>query len=476
MVGGETKVCPVCDSVIDADARQCPECNTDLSLFDVDSDGVSDLDKVPATKGGKSIDDILESITKGREAQSDFFEDIKTIATNGSANDDILADAEVEPGVEFECPNCGTRVAGSAKVCPGCGAEFAEEAVEQFECPLCNAVVDVTATSCPNCGVAFAEEEAPSPPPAPSSTKNAVPAPVEGVRELREARPAPAQPSKLVGPSPMERLWSLVESRRNAPAAKPVDRGELYRELPRLVNDVKPLLLTAKKVGVEIGEEKELIGEAIDYGKRRDVEKAVALIRTAQSRLEFAFTSQIAKRIENVLVETERAKATGADIGAILTMCAGATDALEARDYTTAEEKVRAAKEEFDARSGGYSKARQELTTIRELVADAKRLGVSMRDVDTFVSRCETAMKGKNYDQAAGMAVQARQALLKALPDVLQREMKKARNALLDMKVRGGDLTKPVGLLKQASIHLKREEYADAVKFVRMFRDEVGAA
>ena len=82
-------------------------------------------------------------------------------------------------------------------------------------------------------------------------------------------------------------------------------------------------------------------------------------------------------------------------------------------------------------------------------------------------------MNAKNYDQAAGLAVQARQALLKTLPEVLQKEMKRARNALLDMKVRGGDLTKPVGLLKQASIHLKREEYADAARFVRLFRDEV---
>ena len=119
MVSGETKLCPVCDSVIDADARRCSECNTDLSLFDVDSDGASDIARVPAARNGKSIDDILDSIVKGKEVHADFFEDIKTIATNGSADDDILADVAVEPGVEFECPNCGTRVAGTAKVCPG---------------------------------------------------------------------------------------------------------------------------------------------------------------------------------------------------------------------------------------------------------------------------------------------------------------------------------------------------------------------
>jgi hypothetical protein len=62
---------------------------------------------------------------------------------------------------------------------------------------------------------------------------------------------------------------------------------------------------------------------------------------------------------------------------------------------------------------------------------------------------------------------------LKQLPKHLDKEMKKARDMLLEMKVGGGDLTKPIGILKQASIHLKREEYADAVHYVKLFREEV---
>ena len=61
---------------------------------------------------------------------------------------------------------------------------------------------------------------------------------------------------------------------------------------------------------------------------------------------------------------------------------------------------------------------------------------------------------------------------MNVLPDFLNDEMKRARNKLLDLKMRGGDLTRPIGLLKQASIHLKREEYADGMRFVRQFRRE----
>jgi len=238
---------------------------------------------------------------------------------------------------------------------------------------------------------------------------------------------------------------------------------------------VKPLLLIAKKVGVEIGEEKELIGDAITYGKKRDVERAVQLIREAQFRLEETFTSALAKRIESVLVEAERSKQTGGDVGQVETLCVASIEALEKRDYNASAEKVHAAKQEFDARSGGYGKARKEYELSKSLVLDARKLGLDLREANTDLRRSESALQARNWDQAALLALQARESLFKALPGLLNAEMKRARNALLEMKVKGGDLAKPVGILKQASIHIKREEFADALRFVAMFRDTVGS-
>src|SRR2546426_1170741 len=225
----------------------------------------------------------------------------------------------------------------------------------------------------------------PSPTTTSSRTRRSSPGPRSSARiAARRAPSAPRRrergpPARPSGPSPSDRLRSLVESRRMQPMPPLGDKGTLYKELPRLVNEVKPLLLTAKKVGVDIGNEKELIGEAIGYGKKRDVEKAVQLIRQARSALENAFTSQIAKRVEDVLAEAERARTGGADVTAIQMLCSSAIDALESRDYAVAGEAVRSAKEEFEARSGGYAKARQEIAAVKALVADAKRLGLNLR-------------------------------------------------------------------------------------------------
>jgi len=469
VLSGKTRACPVCDSAIDEGARQCPECNTDLSLFDIDSDGVSDIDKTPVP-AGKAIDDILASIAKDKEVRPDIFDHMKTIATNGTQEDDILADTPGEPGAEFACPDCGTRVAPNAQLCPSCGAQFAEETVEQFECPLCNAVVDVDATSCPSCGVQFAQEVAS--PPAPARPARA--APGATVDELGlEEKPAPTS-TKPAGSSIKERLRQVAKSRRIPPDEGAADRGALYKELPRLVNDVKPLLLVAKKIGVEIGEQKDLISEAIAYGKKRDVERAVQLIRQAQFLLEETFTSALVERIDSILVDAERSRQTGGDVGEALSLCVASIEALEKRDYNASADKIKEAKEEFDARSGGYGKAREEYELSKSLVIDARKLGLDLREANTDLRRAESALQGRNWDQATLLAVQARQSLFKALPGLLNAEMKKARNALLEMKVKGGDLAKPVGILKQASIHMKRQEFADALKFVAMFRDQVG--
>ncbi len=99
-----------------------------------------------------------------------------------------------------------------------------------------------------------------------------------------------------------------------------------------------------------------------------------------------------------------------------------------------------------------------------------------MREADGYLRQARDALGRREYENAMRFADQAAGSVMRILPDFLNDEMKRARNKLLDMKVRGGDLTRPIGILKQASIHLKREEYGDAMRYVRMFRTETEKA
>src|SRR2546426_6862396 len=75
------------------------------------------------------------------------------------------------------------------------------------------------------------------------------------------------------------------ESERRIPTG---DRKLLYRELPKLVNEVKPLLVSAKRIGLEIEEGKRIINDAIHAGKGRAIDRAVPLIAEARRTLDVA--------------------------------------------------------------------------------------------------------------------------------------------------------------------------------------------
>src|SRR5439155_971265 len=106
-----------------------------------------------------------------------------------------------------------------------------------------------------------------------------------------------APPSAKPARSPLQgRLDALRETRKEAERRIPTgDRKLLYRELPKLVNEVKPLLVSAKRIGLEIDEGKRIINDAIEEGDRlahevramgMDVSTSERLLRQARESLE----------------------------------------------------------------------------------------------------------------------------------------------------------------------------------------------
>src|SRR5712691_9504793 len=312
----ETKVCPDCDTPIDAKARVCPSCQTDLTLFDIGG-GVDPTDT--PVKDGRSIDEILASIMDGKEDHREIFETLKSVARNTSETGETATASDSasmvstarELGEKFLCPVCETLVAADATVCPGCGAEFSEGAATEYECPVCKASVPADAEQCPNCGVRFADESgaAKVSPPAAGLPRSV--AEVSGTgRGPAVAAVAMAPPSEKTTRSPLQnRLEALRQTRRESERRIPTgDRKLLYRELPKLVNEVKPLLVSAKRIGLEIDEGKRIINDAIQVGKGRDIERAVTLIADARRTLDVAFVDFIGGQIDPVIQELRAAK------------------------------------------------------------------------------------------------------------------------------------------------------------------------
>jgi len=423
---------------------------------------------------GRSIDEILASITGGRDVGSDIFETLKSVAkAPGGAEETLASRARAtattavppEPEAAFVCPVCNTSVEGDATACPGCGAQFVEGEAAEFECPVCKSAVAEDADRCPSCGVQFAgDEEAESPPrPEPEVAPPARAPPVP-----------PVTPSEAAFRSDLRtRLQATQRARREAPVEPPSgDRKLMYRELPRLVNEVKARLVSAKKLGIPIEDEKRLINDAIAAGKRRDIERAVGLIDEAKHALDIAFTDFIGGRIQSFLGEVSKAGTRrGPEFERALEE---AVERLEGGDYDAAWEGFEDASAGFQTQAKGYHEARDALARDERVLAEVRALGMDTKEIEQHLKPGRDALGRQDTNGALRNAKAAHEAVLRLVPAFVNEEMRKARNTLLDLKMRGGDLSKPIGILKAASVHAKKEEWSDALRYIKEFHKEVG--
>ncbi len=479
----ETKVCPVCDATIDAGARNCPSCLTDLSLFDVGG-GSEEASTDLHDGAGKSIDDILASIMDGKSEQPEIFETLKTVAGSHPSTKDLVAEPKAPeppspaapaahavpaaPEQQFLCPVCDTLVHPDDTVCPGCGAEFSEGEATEYECPMCKASVPADAERCPSCGVRFATEEEPAEAEARQPESPAAP---EIPSRTTSVTAAPAAPAGSLRLHP--KIEALKEEVRSETHDLPFgDRKLIARELPRLVTEVKPFLVSAKAIGVGIDDGKRLINSAIEAGKRKEMEKAVKLISDARRSLEIAFVSFIGNRLESFASEVEAARSGDA---AALTrpLLEECFQRLHDRDFEGAWTTLEKAKVTFQSQAKEYTEGRKILEATERLLGEVRGLGMDPKEVDRLVRQSREAAAKRDLPGSLRYAKQAQERLLQAVPDLVQTEMRQARDTLLDLKMRGGDLSKPVSILKEASGHVKQEEWSEAIRFLKEFQRTV---
>src|SRR5438094_9972420 len=475
----ETKVCPVCDTPIDADARVCPSCQTDLTLFDIG--GSPDPVEMPV-KDGRSIDEILASIMEGKEDHHEIFETLKNVARETPESAEVGAAAKARPAMEAEadlgeqflCPVCETLVSADATVCPSCGAEFSEGESTEYECPVCKTSVPADADRCPSCGVRFAEDAQTVT--APMGKIRGPPPVVETVRPEAPMTRSFAGPAATAKParSPLQnRIDQLRRTRRESERRIPSgDRKLLYRELPKLVNEVKPLLVSAKRIGLEIEEGKRIINDAIQAGKGRDIERAVTLIADARRTLDAAFVDFIGGQIDRFVQEIRAAKGE-AGANAVTAGLLEAVGRMEAGDYDSAWDLYQSVLTRFESEAKDFHDARRTIDDGDRLVQELRAMGMEVQGSERMLRQARDSLERRDVATATRIGKQAYDRLARDVPEFVQEEMRKARSQLLDLKLKGNDLAKPIGILKGASASVKQENWAEALRQLRTFYKEI---
>ena len=435
---------------------------------------------------------------------------------------------EVKPAPEeaveyFECPQCGNAVETTATSCPKCGVLFAEEGADVFECPACNTLVNIDAKTCPGCGAVFVESEEEAEAAPPLAEKDLEP-PIEEVKAAPpkperpappEKKPEPAQekkgfmslfrrgkkeeqpepepekppvkekvappvtapePAPTPTPAPTKPAEVRVREVRIPPAPAPApsvspgfkDKG---KDLARMVAEMKPLLALAREKEVDIGESKQLIDEAAVAGRERQIDKAIELVQKSKVVLMGKVDAHLGQMISRLNDEIKVAREFGGDISRPTTYIQEVARARAAGDVEAAYVYVDKVAKELLPITGRYNESRQKLSSLKELIADCEVFIVDTKDARRQLVDATRAYDSKDFDKVDSLIRSANDSLYKAIPARMNEEMKKARDELIQAKVKDINITPMLTVLKSATSLMKSGEYAQAIKEMREFRE-----
>lgn len=428
-----------------------------------------------------------------------------------------IEDEEVAAEVEsFECPQCGTSIEATATQCPKCGVMFAEEGADMFQCPACNTPVSVDAKSCPGCGAVFVEPEAPAiapkkdiePPIAEVKAPSKKPAkPVEPEKKEEKAeekkgfkgffkwgkkapeptpkpearpetptlteKPSPAPAPASSAPKHADVRVREIKHEEEIPAQAPAPQAakDKGRDLARMVAEMKPLLALAREREVDIGESKQLIDEAATAGRDRQIERAVELVQKSKNVLMGKIDSHLADTITKLNEEIKIAREFGGDISRPTTYIQEVARARAAGDIEAAYVYAEKVAKELLPITGRYNESKMKIGRLKNYIADCEIFIVDTKDARRLLTEASKALEAKDFDKMDISIKMANESLNKSIPGRMNEEMRKARDELIDAKVRDVNITPMLTVLKSATSLMKSEEYPQAIKEMREFKE-----
>jgi len=102
-----------------------------------------------------------------------------------------------------------------------------------------------------------------------------------------------------------------------------------------------------------------------------------------------------------------------------------------------------------------------------------RAMGMDIVISEKLLRQARESMDRRDVVGALRIGKQAQDRLKRDVPAFVHEEMRKARSQLLDLKLKGNDLAKPIGILKEASTFVKQEAWAKALRQVREFYREI---
>jgi hypothetical protein len=267
------------------------------------------------------------------------------------------------------------------------------------------------------------------------------------------SKPATATPTK---PKPMRQA-----------------KEEKYKELPKLIGDVKKLLSLAKESGIDITAHKALVSQAVSASKKKDLNTAIKLMVDGKTALEKDLRGIIMGKQRTFSSAVSLARKGGKDTTGIERVLDSIKKAVEADDYHTAMSEAKRAENVVESLSGATAITQVEIEVIERTIQDALALNVNVAKAQSLYEEAKIATANKDREKVSVLTKEINESLMKILPRYIAKEMREAKSDLRDIKMMNIDITKPVDILKKANNSVKDGDYSAALHSIKEFKEFV---
>jgi len=318
-------------------------------------------------------------------------------------------------------------------------SEANQEEIFEFDCPECGKHIVGEADRCPGCGTEFVIEEVP----------------MAECPSCGEACPLESDKCPSCGKS-------LAD-----------DGDELRQEFPRLVAEVKPLLIISKDYEVEVGEGRRLIDKAVQAGKQRDLATAVQMVKEARSSIRAALDERLVLEEGNLEKLISVVSRSGIDPKEVSESLTALRNLREEGDVEGALQAAAKGRKAAERSSGKYLEANDLAESLSRLIEVCDQFYLDSREAKRMLHEARDAGDHGDWGMMGILARKGREQLMRSLPEATKGEMRKAKNQLLDAKADGKDVRTLVKVLKDAGVAMNRGRHDLALELLADFKDEI---
>ncbi len=254
-----------------------------------------------------------------------------------------------------------------------------------------------------------------------------------------------------------------------------MEEGEddLRQEFPRLVAEVKPLLIISKDFEVEVGEGRRLIDKAVQAGKQRDLATAVQMVKEARSSIKAALDERLVLEEGNLEKLVGIVTHSGADPKEVSESLTALRSLREEGDMEGALQAAAKGRKAAERSSGKYLEASDLAESLSRLIDVCDQFYLDSRESKRLLHEARDAGDHGDWGMMGILARKGREMLMRSLPEATKGEMRKAKNQLLDAKAEGKDVRTLVKVLKDAGVAMNRDRYDLALELLADFKDEL---